>query len=59
MCYMHFLVLCQEFEWKRQKLLRKIRDIEDLDACVGGVYKARQYWENVIGWEGCDLDRMV
>ena len=28
---LHFLVLCEEFEWERQELLRRIRDIEGSD----------------------------
>ena len=28
---LHFLVLCDEFEWKRQKLLKRIGDIEGSD----------------------------
>ena len=27
----HFLVPCNEFEWKRQKLLKRIGDIEGSD----------------------------
>ena len=27
---MHFLVLCDEFEWERQKLLKRIGDIVDM-----------------------------
>ena len=28
---LHFLVLCDEFEWERQKLLKRIGDIEGSD----------------------------
>ena len=28
---MHFLVLCNKFEWEREKLLRRRGDIEGLD----------------------------
>ena len=36
---LHFLVLCDEFEWGRQKLLKRIGDIEGSEDVVGGVYR--------------------
>ncbi len=36
----HFMVKCDEFRWERQKLLRKIEQLEGTDEWVGEYRKA-------------------
>jgi len=40
---LHFLVLCDEFEWERQKLLRRIGGIEGLDTWLQSVLVGTLY----------------
>ena len=68
MCYregvenvLHSLVLCEEFEWERQELLRRIGDIEGSDVWLEEFTEKDNVGKMamLLGRKVVDLDRMA
>ena len=58
---LHFLVLCEEFEWERQELLRRIGDIEGSQVWLEEFTEEESVGKMamLLGRKVVDLDRMV
>ena len=54
---LHFLVLCDKFEWERQKLLKRIGDIEDMwmEECMEEDHVGKM----LLGRRVVGMDRMA